>query len=151
MNQALLYQLMPLVLLIVAMYFLIMRPQKKKEKEINLMRSNIKTGDEIITIGGICGKVVNVKEETIVIQVGSDKLKFEMMKWSVSKVVSSAEDKKSAKKARPEEAEPKKKTLPKRLNKAEETETAAEETKAAVEEGTVSLEKPEQEDSKNTN
>lgn len=115
-----LYQLMPLVLLIVIMYFLLIRPQKKKEKAINEMRNHIKVGDEIITIGGICGKVVKVKDESIVVQVGAEKLKFEMMKWSVSKVVSSDEVKTSSKKARPTEQreEPAKKTLPKKLKKA---------------------------------
>ena len=51
------------------------------------MRSSLQVGDEIITIGGICGKIVKTKDETIVIQVGADKVKFEMMRWSVSQVV----------------------------------------------------------------
>ncbi len=67
-------------------YFLLIRPQKKKEKQIKEMRSNISVGDEIVTIGGICGKVVKTKEDTLVIQVGADKSKFEMKKWSVSSV-----------------------------------------------------------------
>ncbi|MFV0517593.1 MAG: preprotein translocase subunit YajC [Aminipila sp.] len=137
-----LYQLLPLVLLIVFMYFLLIRPQKKKEKTINEMRSNIKVGDEIITIGGICGKVVKVKDETIVIQVGAEKLKFEMMKWSVSKVVNSDESKTSAKKARPveETEEAPKKALPKKLRKSEAVEEVAvkeEPVATAVEEPTV--------------
>ncbi len=123
-----LYQnLLPLVLLIVIMYFLLIRPQKKKEKAVNEMRNGIKAGDEIITIGGLCGKVVKVKEETIVIQVGAEKLKFEMMKWSVSKVISSNSDSKaSSKKAKPveESQEASKKSLPKKLKK-----TVAEEEK----------------------
>lgn len=115
-------QLIPLVLLIVIMYFLLIRPQKKKEKAINAMRSNIKAGDEIITIGGICGKVVKVKDETIVLQVGAEKLKFEMMKWSVSKVVNSEESKTSPKKARPAETteEASKKLLPKKMKRINE-------------------------------
>ncbi|MHC1723654.1 MAG: preprotein translocase subunit YajC [Aminipila sp.] len=117
-----LQSLLPLVILILIMYFLLIRPQKKKEKAISQMRSNIKAGDEIITIGGICGKVVKVKEETIVIQVGAEKLKFEMMKWSVSKVINSDEPKNSAKKAKPveETEEAPKKSLPKRMKKASE-------------------------------
>nr|WP_315019535.1 preprotein translocase subunit YajC [uncultured Aminipila sp.] len=117
-----LQSLLPLVLLILIMYFLLIRPQKKKEKAVNEMRSNIKAGDEIITIGGICGKVVKVKEETIVIQVGAEKLKFEMMKWSVSKVINSDESKTSSKKAKPVEdtEEAPKKSLPKRMKKASE-------------------------------
>ncbi|MDR1571775.1 MAG: preprotein translocase subunit YajC [Clostridiales Family XIII bacterium] len=77
----------PIILLIAVMYFLLIRPQKKREREINAMRGAIKDGDEIITIGGICGKVVKAKTETLVIQVGADKTKFEIMRWAVSKVV----------------------------------------------------------------
>lgn len=81
-----LIQLLPLLLLILAMYFLMIRPQKKKDKQIQEMRNSLRVGDEIVTIGGICGKIVKTKDETIVIQVGADKLKFEMMRWAVSTV-----------------------------------------------------------------
>ena len=87
MNGNMLATLLPLVLLLVIMYFLLIRPQKKREKQVNEMRSNVRVGDEIITIGGICGKVVKTKDESLVIQVGADKVKFEIMRWSVSKVV----------------------------------------------------------------
>ena len=83
-----LISLLPLLILIVAMYFLMIRPQKKKDKEIKEMRNSLQVGDEIVTIGGICGKIVKTKEETLVIQVGADKVKFEMMRWSVSTVTS---------------------------------------------------------------
>ena len=79
--------IIPLILLIVIMYFLMIRPQKKREKETSAMRNSVQVGDEIVTIGGICGKIVKTKDETIVIQVGADKVKFEMMRWSISKVV----------------------------------------------------------------
>nr|MCR5482328.1 preprotein translocase subunit YajC [Clostridia bacterium] len=74
-------QFLPLVLLIVVMYFLLIRPQKKKERQIAEMRNNISVGDEVVTIGGICGKIVKTKDETLVIQVGADKVKFEIMRW----------------------------------------------------------------------
>ncbi len=121
-----LYNLLPLVLLILFMYFLLIKPQKKKEKEINAMRSNIKVGDEIITIGGICGKVVKVKDESVVVQVGAEKLKFEMMKWSVSKIVGSDTSRTSSKKAKPAEdnEQPVKKSLPKKLKKTSEENVA---------------------------
>jgi len=117
--------LMPLILLIVIMYFLLIRPQKKREKAVNEMRNAIKVGDEIITIGGICGKVVKTKDEVLTIQVGADKTKFEVMRWAISKVVNEqapAQAKKS-KKDEPEEeqTEAPKKSLPKRMKKAEET------------------------------
>ena len=69
--------ILPLVILIAVMYFLLIRPQKKREKEVNAMRSGVQVGDEIITIGGICGKVVKTMEESLVIQVGADRVKFE--------------------------------------------------------------------------
>ena len=81
-----LISLAPLLILIIAMYFLMIRPQRKKDKQIQEMRSSLQVGDEIVTIGGICGKIVKTKDETIVIQVGADKIKFEMMRWSVSTV-----------------------------------------------------------------
>ena len=87
MNGSLLTTVLPLVLLLGIMYFLLIRPQKKREKEVNAMRSGIQVGDEIITIGGICGKIVKTKDESLVIQVGADKVKFEIMRWAVSKVV----------------------------------------------------------------
>lgn len=83
--------LWPLLALIVIFYFLLIRPQKKKEKAVTAMRNALKVGDEIVTIGGICGKVMKVKEETVTISVGADKTKFEIMKWAVSKVVSDSE------------------------------------------------------------
>ena len=133
MSNQLMGTLIPLVLLIVVMYFLIIRPQKKREREVNRMRSNLHVGDEIITIGGICGKIVKTKEDSIVIQVGADKTKFEMMRWSVSKVVDSVEQKDIKKNVAPEEEEEETTKRPKRLKKVaeepvEETVEAAEET-----------------------
>ena len=133
--------ILPLVILIAVMYFLLIRPQKKREKEVNAMRSGVQVGDEIITIGGICGKVVKTKEESLVIQVGADRVKFEIMRWAVSKVVEETE--KPAAKAHEEEAEEtevKKSSKPKKLKKAapveeeapEEAEEPAEEAEAEV-------------------
>ena len=112
-------QLLMLVFFIGIMYLFLIRPQKKKEKQIQEMRDGVQVGDEIITIGGICGKVVKTKEDTIVIQVGADKVKFEMTRWAVSSVVSRKEDKKAeAKEAKEaEEEKPEKKHLPKKLKK----------------------------------
>lgn len=107
-------QLIVLVVFIAIMYFLLIRPQKKKEKKIQDMRNSLQVGDEIITIGGICGKIVKTKDDSIVIQVGADKIKFEMMRWSVSSVVSSSKTAKTNQMADEEE----KKVMPKRLKKA---------------------------------
>ena len=64
------------------------KKKKKKEKQVNEMRSNLKVGDEIVTIGGIHGTICKVKDEYLTIQVGADKTKLEMTRWSVSRVVS---------------------------------------------------------------
>ena len=119
--------LLPLVIVLVLMYFLMIRPQNKKDKQIKEMRNSLQVGDEIITIGGICGKIVKTKDETIVIQVGADKVKFEMMRWAVSSVTKSS-GKPAREVAEAEEAP--KKAMPKRLRKSaefEEEKTAAEE------------------------
>ncbi len=135
--------MLPLILLIVIMYFMLIRPQKKRERQVNEMRSNLRVGDDIITIGGICGKIVKTKEDSIIIQVGADKLKFEMMRWSVSKVVDKVEMQNiRVKEDEYEEEEEAPKARPKRLEKAapakdaaeEATEEAAEEAEEAVSE-----------------
>ena len=111
--------MLPLILLIVIMYFMLIRPQKKRERQVNEMRSNLRVGDDIITIGGICGKIVKTKEDSIIIQVGADKLKFEMMRWSVSKVVDKVEMQNiRVKEDEYEEEEEAPKARPKRLEKA---------------------------------
>lgn len=144
MNSSTLMTFLPLVLLIFIMYFLLIRPQKKREKAVNSMRSAIKVGDDIITIGGICGKVVKTKDETLIIQVGADKTKFEVMRWSISKVVGD-EPAAASKKANPveEEApEETKKALPKRMTKATKAEPVEEApaAEAEVEQETVEVE-----------
>lgn len=126
--------ILPLVILIAVMYFLLIRPQKKREKEVNAMRSGVQVGDEIITIGGICGKVVKTKEDSLVIQVGADRVKFEIMRWAVSKVVEETE-KPAAKDHEDEPAEAEvKKSKPKKLKKAAAAEEAPEEAEEPVEE-----------------
>lgn len=66
-------------------YFLIMRPQKKRRQQEEALRANIEVGDEIVTIGGICGRVVSIKEdEVIVIETGADRTKLKMKTWSIS-------------------------------------------------------------------
>ncbi len=116
MNNGLAVQFIPLVLLIVVMYFLLIRPQKKKEKQVADMRNSIKVGDDIVTIGGIYGKVVKVKDERLTIQVGADKTKFEITRWAVSKIENEA-PKSKAKIAEEEVEGTTKKALPKKLKK----------------------------------
>jgi len=82
--------LIPVIL--VAMYFLVLRPQKKQEKETNDMRNNLKVGDEITTIGGIIGKIVSIKDETVMIETGHDRTKIRILKSAVRNVDVHAED-----------------------------------------------------------
>ena len=81
-----------MVLMFVALYFFMIRPQKKQEKETNDMRNNLKVGDEITTIGGIIGKVVSIKEETVMIETGHDRTKIRILKTAGRNVDVHAED-----------------------------------------------------------
>ena len=72
-----------LVLIVVVFYFFILRPQQKREKESSKMRSSLEVGDDIITIGGIVGTIVSIKEDTLVIETGSDRSKLRITRWAV--------------------------------------------------------------------
>ena len=84
-NSALLMliQFGPIVLIVVLMYFIMIRPQRKKQKEEKKMRDNLQVGDEIVTIGGIYGRVISLKEETIVIESASDHSKLTIARWAL--------------------------------------------------------------------
>lgn len=73
-----------IVVIIGVMYFVMIRPQKKKQKEEQKMRESIQVGDELLTIGGIFGKVVSLKEDSIVIESSADHSKIKIAKWAVS-------------------------------------------------------------------
>ena len=73
-----------LIAMIAIMYFIMIRPQRKKQKEEQTMHDNIQIGDEITTIGGIMGKVVTVKEDSLVIETGADRNKMKIARWAVS-------------------------------------------------------------------
>ena len=81
-----------LVGLLLVMYFVMIRPQKKQEKEQNDMRNNLAVGDEITTIGDIIGKIVSIKEETCVIETSHERTKIRILKTAVSRVDVKAED-----------------------------------------------------------
>ncbi len=73
-------------------YFFMIRPQKKQEKEINEMRNSLSVGDEITTIGGIIGKVISIRDETVLIETSHDRTKIRLLKSAISKVDVKAED-----------------------------------------------------------
>lgn len=79
---------MPLMLVVFigAMYFFMIRPQKKQEKQIADMRNNLMVGDEVTTNGGIMGRVVHVKEDVVTLETGSDRLKIKVRKWAIATV-----------------------------------------------------------------
>lgn len=121
MNNPAVTQIGFLVIFIVIMYLLLIRPQRKKERQVNDMRNSVQVGDEIITIGGICGQVVKTRGENLTIQVGSDKVKFEIMRWAVSKIVDSSARQPSKKRKAEEDDEDAgegRKTLPKKMKRA---------------------------------
>lgn len=80
-----------MVLLFVGMYFLMIRPQKKQQKKEQEIRENTQVGDEITTIGGIVGKVVTVKEDSLIIETGADKNKMKITRWAIQTNVTANE------------------------------------------------------------
>ena len=76
-------QFAPLVVLIVLFYFLLIRPQRKRDKAERDMRNSIEVGDEISTIGGFIGRVVSVKDDVLVIETSSDRTKLKIYRWAI--------------------------------------------------------------------
>lgn len=100
--------LIMMVLMIAIFYFMLIRPENKRKKEAEQMRSAVKTGDKITTIGGIVGTVVHVKENRIVLETGADQVRIELEKWAISSNETAAEAAKAeAKKAQEAKAKAK--------------------------------------------
>ena len=90
-----------MVVLVAVMYFMMIRPQKKRQKEEQEMRASLEIGDEIITIGGIVGRVVTIREEDLIIETGADRNKMRIQRWAVNTNVTKTEQhKKEVEKAR---------------------------------------------------
>ncbi|MBQ4637529.1 MAG: preprotein translocase subunit YajC [Clostridia bacterium] len=81
-----LIQVVPFVAIIVLFYFILIRPQQKKDKAVKEMLAALKTGDRITTIGGIFGKVVELKDDVVTIEVGADKTKLVLARWAIRSV-----------------------------------------------------------------
>ena len=122
------FSLVLMVLLIVMIYFMMIRPQKKKEKADKEMRASLKVGDEIITIGGVIGKIEKINEKSVVISTTAGKNKIEFLKTAVASVGrASAEEQPKAKADKEKKVEEEKKApnrdktvTPKKLGKKEE-------------------------------
>ena len=100
--------LIMMVVMIAIFYFMLIRPENKRKKEAEQMRSSVKKGDKISTIGGIVGTVVDVKENNIVIETSADQVRIELEKWALSSNETAAEAKKAeAKKAQEAKAKAK--------------------------------------------
>ena len=89
-----------LIAMLAIMYFVMIRPENKRKKEAEEMRSAVKKGDKVVTIGGITGTVVDVKDNKFVLETGADQVRIEFEKWALSTNETAAEAKKAeAKKA----------------------------------------------------
>ena len=93
-----------LVIMVAVFYFFLIRPENKKQKETEAMRSSVRNGDSITTIGGIVGTVIDVKEDKVIIEVGADRVRLELVKWAIGSNESgakrAAEESKKAKEAK---------------------------------------------------
>ncbi len=101
-TQSMLMSVLPLILLFVVMYFLLIRPQKKKQKEVEQMRTALKPGNRIVTIGGFIGKVKKITEDEIYVVLSENGEHVVLKKWSVQSVLDKEEAKeieKNSKKA----------------------------------------------------
>ena len=83
---SLLSLIVPLVLMFVLFYFMLIRPQRKKDKKVKEMLNNLKVGDRICTIGGIYGTITGIKDETIILSVGTDNVKLVFARWAIRNV-----------------------------------------------------------------
>ena len=117
-----------LVVLIAVFYFMLIRPENKRKKKAQEMRDSLKKGDTITTIGGIVGKIVMVKPDTIVIETSDDRVRMELTKWAVSTTgVQSSGEEKSSKEEKKEDEVKKTEEIPEAP--AEETDASSEEEK----------------------
>lgn len=79
-------QLVPMILVFVVFYFVLIRPQRKKDKEAKAMLDNLKVGDRICTIGGIYGTIVKIKDDVLTVEVGEQKTQLVFARWAIRNV-----------------------------------------------------------------
>lgn len=80
------------VIIIALFYFILIRPQKKKQKEEQKLRDSIQVGDELLTIGGIYGRVLSIKDDSLVIESAADHSKLKIARWAISQNLTVHED-----------------------------------------------------------
>ena len=76
--------LLPIVLMVVIFYFLLIRPEKKRSKKMKEMLDNLQVADEVVTTGGIIGRVLSVKEDTVLIETGSDRTRLRVLRSCIA-------------------------------------------------------------------
>ncbi|MBO6302500.1 MAG: preprotein translocase subunit YajC [Ruminiclostridium sp.] len=81
---SILFTVVPLALMLVVFYFLLIRPEKKRAKKDKEMRENLQVADEVVTIGGIIGRVLSIQEETVVVETGSDRNRIRVLKTAIA-------------------------------------------------------------------
>jgi len=86
MSASMMGLILPMIILIAMMYFVLYRPQKKQQKKDTEMRNSIEIGDEVTTIGGVIGRVVAIKEDTFVLETGSDRVKIRFRRSAIGSV-----------------------------------------------------------------
>ena len=87
-----LVQILPLVLLVVVFYFLLIRPQRKKDKQVKDMLANLKVGDRITTIGGFYATIAAIKDDVITIKFGPDSTKAMIARWAIRSLEETPKD-----------------------------------------------------------
>ena len=83
---SLIVSMLPMVLIFVVFYFFMIRPQKKKDKQIKDMLANLKKGDRVCTIGGIYGTIVNIKDDTVTLSIGKEHTELIFARWAIRNV-----------------------------------------------------------------
>ena len=76
--------ILPLALMVLIFYFLLIRPEKKRSKKMKEMLDNLQVADEVVTTGGIIGRVLSVKEDTVLIETGSDRTRLRVLRTSIA-------------------------------------------------------------------
>ncbi len=119
--------LMMLVVLIAVFYFMIIRPENKRKKAAEQLRNSLKKGDKLTTIGGIVGNIVQVNDDTIIIETSDDRVRMEITKWAVSTtgVQTSTDPKAQKKESKPSDEVPEEPAAPALEEKSAEEEKPA--------------------------
>lgn len=83
---AMIQMLLPMALIVVVFYFMLIRPQRKKDKKVKDMLANLKVGDRICTIGGIYGTITGIRDEDVILSVGTQNVPMVFARWAIRNV-----------------------------------------------------------------